>query len=171
MDGTLLMGLHSEEDARVIISAPGAGLAVDWETPRQSGWRTSQPCSVPRGLSSLHDPDLVIGWNVVNFDFRLLQAAPNSPKRRAASRAGALLLALVRNDQSGNVIIRGAWCWIPPIPSRAPPGSPAPAAWMRGRASVLGRGKDIEDVANRGEITELVPPDKQRRCPPATWKT
>ena len=67
MDGTLFsVGLHSEEDARVIMIGAPEPDSQDWETPVE--WVADEPALLGalEGWFSLYDPDLVIGWNVVN---------------------------------------------------------------------------------------------------------
>ena len=83
MDGALFsVGLYSEQDARVIMIGTPEADADSWGT--QVEWVADESAL----LSALerwfvrHDPDLVIGWNVVNFDFRLLLRRAELNKRR-----------------------------------------------------------------------------------------
>lgn len=166
MDGALFsIGLHSPEDARVImIGAPEAGSEA-WETPIEWVADENALLGALERWFGLHDPDLVIGWNVVNFDFRLLLRRAELNKRRLRLGRGRELCfwRSSRNDpQTGNVIIPGRMVLdgIDTLKS---------ATWQFASYSLdsvaselLGRGKDIEDVANRGEkITELFHSDKE----------
>lgn len=166
MDGALFsVGLYSEQDARVImIGAPEAG-AETWETTIEWVADESVLLGALEAWFGRHDPDLVIGWNVVNFDFRLLLRRAELNKRRLRLGRGRELCfwRSSRNDpQTGNVIIPGRMVLdgIDTLKS---------ATWQFASYSLdsvaselLGRGKDIEDVANRGEkITELFHSDKE----------
>ncbi|MFC5708285.1 DNA polymerase II [Aeromonas eucrenophila] len=166
MDGALFsVGLYSEQDARVImIGAPEAG-AEAWETTIEWVADESALLGALEAWFGRHDPDLVIGWNVVNFDFRLLLRRAELNKRRLRLGRGRELCfwRSSRNDpQTGNVIIPGRMVLdgIDTLKS---------ATWQFASYSLdsvaselLGRGKDIEDVANRGEkITELFHSDKE----------
>ncbi|MGY3886627.1 DNA polymerase II [Aeromonas aquatica] len=166
MDGALFsVGLYSEPDARVImIGAPEAG-AEAWETTIEWVADESALLGALEAWFGRHDPDLVIGWNVVNFDFRLLLRRAELNKRRLRLGRGRELCfwRSSRNDpQTGNVIIPGRMVLdgIDTLKS---------ATWQFASYSLdsvaselLGRGKDIEDVANRGEkITELFHSDKE----------
>jgi len=166
MDGTLFsVGLHSEEDARVIMIGAPEPDSQDWETPVE--WVADEPALLGalEGWFSLHDPDLVIGWNVVNFDFRLLLRRAELHKRRLRLGRGRELCfwRSSRNDpQSGNVIIPGRMV-LDGIDTLKSATWQFPSYSLDAVASeLLGRGKDIEDVANRGEkITELFHSDKE----------
>lgn len=166
MDGALFsVGLHSPEDARVImIGAPEAG-SEQWETAIEWVADENALLGALEAWFNRHDPDLVIGWNVVNFDFRLLLRRAELHKRRLRLGRGRELCfwRSSRNDpQTGNVIIPGRMVLdgIDTLKS---------ATWQFASYSLdavaselLGRGKDIEDVANRGEkITELFHSDKE----------
>lgn len=166
MDGTLFsVGLHSEEDARVIMIGAPEPDSQDWETPVE--WVADEPALLGalEGWFSLYDPDLVIGWNVVNFDFRLLLRRAELHKRRLRLGRGRELCfwRSSRNDpQSGNVIIPGRMV-LDGIDTLKSATWQFPSYSLDAVASeLLGRGKDIEDVANRGEkITELFHSDKE----------
>lgn len=166
MDGALFsVGLHSPGDARVImIGAPEAG-SEQWETAIEWVADENALLGALEAWFGRHDPDLVIGWNVVNFDFRLLLRRAELHKRRLRLGRGRELCfwRSSRNDpQTGNVIIPGRMVLdgIDTLKS---------ATWQFASYSLdavaselLGRGKDIEDVANRGEkITELFHSDKE----------
>lgn len=166
MDGALFsVGLHSPEDARVImIGAPEAG-SEQWETAIEWVADENALLGALEAWFNRHDPDLVIGWNVVNFDFRLLLRRAELHKRRLRLGRGRELCfwRSSRNDpQTGNVILPGRMVLdgIDTLKS---------ATWQFASYSLdavaselLGRGKDIEDVANRGEkITELFHSDKE----------
>ncbi|RSM29179.1 DNA polymerase II [Aeromonas salmonicida] len=166
MDGALFsVGLYSEQDARVImIGSPEVG-ADEWSTTLEWVADENALLGALEQWFSQHDPDLVIGWNVVNFDFRLLLRRAELNKRRLRLGRGRELCfwRSSRNDpQTGNVIIPGRMVLdgIDTLKS---------ATWQFASYSLdavaselLGRGKDIEDVANRGEkITELFHSDKE----------
>jgi DNA polymerase II len=166
MDGALFsIGLYSEQDARVIMIGETPDDAASWETLVQ--WVADEPAL----LAALetwflrHDPDLVLGWNVVNFDFRLLLRRAELHKRRLRLGRGrelAFWRASRGDPQTGSVILPGRMVLdgIDTLKS---------ATWQFASYSLdavaselLGRGKDIEDVANRGEkITELFHSDKE----------
>lgn len=166
MDGALFsVGLYSEQDARVIMIGTPEADAGSWGT--QVEWVADESAlfGALESWFSLHDPDLVIGWNVVNFDFRLLLRRAELGKRRLRLGRGRELCfwRSSRNDpQTGNVIIPGRMVLdgIDTLKS---------ATWQFASYSLdavaselLGRGKDIEDVANRGEkITLLFHSDKE----------
>lgn len=166
MDGALFsVGLYSEQDARVIMIGTPEADAESWGT--QVEWVVDENALLGALESwfQRHDPDLVIGWNVVNFDFRLLLRRAELGKRRLRLGRGRELCfwRSSRNDpQTGNVIIPGRMVLdgIDTLKS---------ATWQFASYSLdavaselLGRGKDIEDVANRGEkITELFHSDKE----------
>ncbi|MGL6376614.1 DNA polymerase II [Aeromonas hydrophila] len=166
MDGALFsVGLYSEEDARVIMIGTPETDADSWGT--QVEWVADESAL----LSALerwflrHDPDLVIGWNVVNFDFRLLLRRAELNKRRLRLGRGHELCfwRSSRNDpQSGSVIIPGRMV-LDGIDTLKSATWQFPSYSLDAVASeLLGRGKDIEDVANRGEkITELFHSDKE----------
>ncbi|WP_429233170.1 DNA polymerase II [Aeromonas salmonicida] len=166
MDGALFsVGLYSGQDARVImIGSPEIG-ADEWSTTLEWVADENALLGALEQWFSQHDPDLVIGWNVVNFDFRLLLRRAELNKRRLRLGRGRELCfwRSSRNDpQTGNVIIPGRMVLdgIDTLKS---------ATWQFASYSLdavaselLGRGKDIEDVANRGEkITELFHSDKE----------
>ena len=166
MDGALFsVGLYSEQDARVImIGSPEVG-ADEWSTTLEWVADENALLGALEQWFSQHDPDLVIGWNVVNFDFRLLLRRAELNKRRLRLGRGRELCfwRSSRNDpQTGNIIIPGRMVLdgIDTLKS---------ATWQFASYSLdavaselLGRGKDIEDVANRGEkITELFHSDKE----------
>ena len=126
--------------------------------PSPSGWRTSQPCSAPGALvptarsRSRHRLERGQRLSPAAAPRRAGQAAA-----AARSEEGALLLALVpKRSQSGNVIIPGRMVLDGIDTLKAPPGSSRATAWMRWQRAAQ-RGKDIEDVANRGEDHRAVP--------------
>jgi hypothetical protein len=125
------------------------------------------------GWFSLHDPDLVIGWNVVNFDFRLLLRRAELHKRRLRLGRGRELCfwRSSRNDpQSGNVIIPGRMV-LDGIDTLKSATWQFPSYSLDAVASeLLGRGKDIEDVANRGRRSPSCSTPTRRRWPATTWK-
>ncbi|PJG58389.1 DNA polymerase II [Aeromonas cavernicola] len=166
MDGALFsVGLYSEQDARVIMIGAAEENASRWLT--QVEWVADENAlfSALEGWFQRHDPDVVMGWNVVNFDFRLLLRRAELVQRRLRLGRGRELCfwrAARHDPQSGNVIIPGRMVLdgIDTLKS---------ATWQFASYSLdavaselLGRGKDIEDVANRGEkITELFHSDKE----------
>ncbi|MFM4649375.1 DNA polymerase II [Aeromonas bivalvium] len=166
MDGALFsVGLFSEQDARVIMIGEAPPGAEGWETQVQ--WVADEPALLAalEAWFQRHDPDLVLGWNVVNFDFRLLLRRAELYKRRLRLGRGrelAFWRASRSDPQSGSVILPGRMVLdgIDTLKS---------ATWQFASYSLdavaselLGRGKDIEDVANRGEkITELFHSDKE----------
>ena len=166
MDGALFsIGLYSEQDARVIMIGTAPDDAASWET--QVEWVADEPALLGALESwfARHDPDLVLGWNVVNFDFRLLLRRAELHKRRLRLGRGrelAFWRASRGDPQTGSVILPGRMVLdgIDTLKS---------ATWQFASYSLdavaselLGRGKDIEDVANRGEkITELFHSDKE----------
>ncbi|MGY3901046.1 DNA polymerase II [Aeromonas lusitana] len=166
MDGALFsIGLYSEQDARVIMIGDSEADSEAWETTIEWVADESALLGALEAWFNRHDPDLVIGWNVVNFDFRLLLRRAELNKRRLRLGRGRELCfwRSSRGDpQTGNVIIPGRMVLdgIDTLKS---------ATWQFASYSLdavaselLGRGKDIEDVANRGEkITELFHSDKE----------
>ncbi|MGL5536178.1 MAG: 3'-5' exonuclease, partial [Aeromonas veronii] len=111
MDGALFsVGLYSEQDARVIMIGTPEADAESWGTQVQWVADESTLLSALESWFSLHDPDVVIGWNVVNFDFRLLLRRAELNKRRLRLGRGRELCfwRSSRGDpQTGNVIIPG----------------------------------------------------------------
>ncbi|WP_368163866.1 DNA polymerase II [Aeromonas sp. R6-2] len=161
MDGALFsVGLSSPMDERVIM----IGEPEEMGTPVE--WVADEPAllaALERWFQRF-DPDLVMGWNVVNFDFRLLLRRADLHKRRLRLGRGrelAFWRASRQDPQSGNVTLPGRMVLdgVDTLKS---------ATWQFPSFSLdavagelLGRGKEIEDVANRGQkITELFHSDK-----------
>ncbi len=165
MDGALFsVGLYSDQDARVIMIGTPEADAESWGTQVQWVEDESALLGALESWFSLHDPDLVIGWNVVNFDFRLLLRRAELNKRRlrlgrgASSASGAHPAMIPRPATSS---FPGAWCSTASIPSKAPPGSLPATAWMRWRAncSVVARISRMWPIGEK--ITELFHSDKE----------
>ncbi len=156
MDGTLFsVGLSSPMDERVIM----IGEPEEMATPVE--WVSDEPAllaALERWFQRF-DPDLVMGWNVVNFDFRLLLRRADLYKRRLRLGRGrelAFWRASRQDPQSGNVTLPGRMV-LDGIDTLKSATWQFPSFSLDAVASdLLGRGKDIEDVANRGQkITEL----------------
>lgn len=163
MDGALFsVGLSSPLDERVIM----IGEPEESATPVE--WVVDEPAL----LSALErwfqrfDPDVVIGWNVVNFDFRLLLRRADLYRRRlrlGRAREPAFWRASRQDPQSGNVTLPGRMV-LDGVDTLKSATWQFPSFSLDAVASeLLGRGKDIDDVANRGQkITELFHSDKGR---------
>ncbi|MGL5661086.1 MAG: DNA polymerase II [Aeromonas sp.] len=166
MDGALFsIGLYSEHDARVMMIGTPQAQADNWQTQVQWVADEGALLSALEQWFTQHDPDLVIGWNVVNFDFRLLLRRAELSKRRLRLGRGRELCfwrASRSDPQTGSVIIPGRMVLDGIDTLKSATWQFASYALDAVASELLGRGKDIDDVANRGEkITELFHSDKE----------
>ncbi|WP_445402354.1 DNA polymerase II [Zobellella sp. An-6] len=141
------IGLYGEDLARVLMIGEPEPAATDIR------WLPGEPAllqALEQELQS-HDPDIVIGWNLVGFDFRILLARAAFHGLRLRLGRGGEEARLREQSQTGQVFLT--------LPGRvAIDGIDAlkTACYQFDSFSLehvaqtlLGRGKQTEDVANR----------------------
>ncbi len=163
MSGELYsIGLFSELDQRVLMIGSAQescdGCHIQWVADEK------ELLLALLAWFERYDPDLVLGWNVINFDFKLLvERAALHRVALCLGRGGARVSWRAFRGEPGTGAIS--------MPGRVVLDGIATlksATWSFACFSLesvaqelLGRGKDIEDVANRGQkITDLFNQDK-----------